>query len=39
MAEKYLTVAVNLFPIYAPHDTQALAHDKAILAAVQEQKK
>jgi tetratricopeptide (TPR) repeat protein len=38
-AEKYLNVAVSLFPVYAPQDTKALAHDKAILAAVQEQKK
>jgi len=30
---------VNLFPVYAPQDTKALAHDKAILAAIQEQKK
>ena len=38
-AEHYLTVAANLFPVYAPYDTKALAHDKAILAAIQEQKK
>ena len=38
-AGKYLSVAVNLFPVYAPQDMKALAHDKAILAAIQEQKK
>jgi tetratricopeptide (TPR) repeat protein len=38
-AGKYLNVAVNLFPVYAPEDAKSLAHDKAILAAVQEQKK
>jgi uncharacterized protein HemY len=38
-AEKYLSLAINLFPVYAPQDTKAIAHDKAILAAIQEQKK
>jgi hypothetical protein len=38
-AEKYLSLAVNLFPVYTPQDTKDLAPDKAILAAVQEQKK
>jgi hypothetical protein len=35
-AEHYLTVAADLFPVYAPHDTKALAHNKAILTAIQE---
>jgi hypothetical protein len=38
-AEHYLTVAADLFPVYAPHDTKALAHNKAILTAIQERKK
>ena len=38
-AEKYLSLAVNLFPVYEPQDARALAHDKAILAAIQGQKK
>ena len=29
-AEKYLRLAVNLFPVYEPQDARALAHDKAI---------
>lgn len=38
-AEKYLKVTIDLFPIYAPQDTRALTHDKAILKTVQERKK
>lgn len=38
-AEKYLSAAVKLFPVYAPQDSKALSHDKAILSALQEKKK
>ncbi|MBI5847170.1 MAG: hypothetical protein HZB31_04350 [Nitrospirae bacterium] len=37
-AEKYLQIAVNLYPVYAPQDYQALQHDKAMLQTVQNQK-
>lgn len=29
--EKYLSKAIELFPIYSPKDTKALQHDKAVL--------
>ncbi len=38
-AEKYLQIAVNLFPVYAPADYKSLQHDKNMLQTVQSQKK
>jgi len=38
-AEKYLTIAVDLFPVYAPTDAQARQSDKARLELVKSKKK
>lgn len=37
-AEKYLKIAMSLYPVYASHDPKALMHDRAILNAIQAQK-
>lgn len=38
-AEEYLTAAIKLFPVYAPQDQKGIAHDKAILQSIREQRK